>query len=140
MTLEEYQDEKYKILQTIRCKEAKIRFFQNRAVDTSVRYSETSGCSGSRNAHSMEDAVVNTEELREQIRAEREQLKQLDESFLRELREMDDPKLAMVLELKYIHGGSWRDIADSMQYSVRQLHRLQKEAAEYLRAKSTDGS
>ena len=137
MTLEEYLEGKKWIRRDIQRKKAKIRFFQEKAVNVTARYSDTSGCSETRNVHSMEDAVLDVNELEAQIRSDLEKLRELDAAFLRELKGMDNPMLAMVLELKYVYDGSWREVAQSTQYSVRQLHRLQKEAAAYLREKNT---
>ena len=63
----------------------------------------------------------------------RESLKTLNAAFRRGLKQIGNPTLAAVLELKYIDGGSWRAVARSMQYSVRHIYRLRDEAAERLR-------
>ena len=135
MTLEGYLERKNRLLRSIRSKESKIRFFQDKAVNCTVGYSETSGSTSSRNIHPMEDAIAETDALRKEVMSEKEELSELDAAFLGELREMDNPTLAVVLELKYVQGSTWQGISQATGYSVRQLYRFQKEAIEWLRGK-----
>ena len=140
MTLEEYAEKKGWLKRIIQSKESRIRFFQDKAVNCTAGYSKTSGCTASRNVHPTEDAMVEIEALRDAIRSDKKEMKELDAAFLKELAEMENPTLAVVLELKDVRGGTWQDVSRSMQYSVRQVHRLHNEAAEYLRKKGAGGA
>ena len=140
MTLDAYLEEKNTILRGIRGKEAKIRFLYERATSSTARYRDTPGGSGGRGHAQVEGAVAEAEEIRDTIRADWERAEMLDVEFRRGLDSIGDPALAVVLELRYIEDGSWKDIAKSMGYSVRQMHRLRNEAADRLRAAEAEKS
>lgn len=140
MTLEAYLEKKNSVLRGIRSKEAKIRFLYDRATSSTARYRDTPGGSVGRGHAQVESAIAEAEEIRETIRADWERLETLGAVFRQSLDSIGDPALAMVLELRYIEDGSWKDIAKSMGYSVRQMHRLRNEAAERLRTAEAEKS
>ena len=124
MTLDEYLEEKKSINNRIKYKEARIRYFQQKANACTVSYNEMSGFNATRNMHPMEDAVCEVIDLEEEVKRIRAELAALNDRFRESIRRIGDFRLETVLEMKYIDDATWDEIGFSLHYSRTQLHRF----------------
>lgn len=132
MTLDEYLEEKKSICDRIKYKEARIRYFQQKANACTVSYNEMSGFNATRNMHPMEDAVCEVIDLQEEVKRIRQELSDLNDRFRESISRIGDVRLEMVLEMKYIDDATWDEIGYSMHYSRTQLHRFLSKALDAL--------
>lgn len=52
------------------------------------------------------------------------------DKLIKRIHAIENPDHEFILELRYINGLTWEEIADEMGYSVRHVHRLHEKALE----------
>ena len=89
------------------------------------------------NAQSMEAIVAKIVDLEAEINADIDALVDLKRSIIAAIRGVPQPDHQVLLELRYLCGYSWVQIAERMGYSPRHVHTLHGQALERWRKDST---
>ena len=80
--------------------------------------------SGTRNIHRMEDVIVKILDLESEIKDDIEKLVETKREIKETVERVPTASHRTLLELRYICGKTWEDIAAEMHYSVRNVHIL----------------
>ncbi|MCL2462752.1 MAG: hypothetical protein FWF44_08815, partial [Defluviitaleaceae bacterium] len=80
--------------------------------------------SATRNVHGMEDAIAKMVDLKDEIGADIIALVELKQEISATIGKVTSAELRTLLELRYVCGKTWEDIADGMHYGVRNVHIL----------------
>ena len=87
----------------------------------------------------MESALVNLLCLEEEINDDIDQLIDLKRELKTFVAEIENSSYRLLLELRYLGGSTWEEVAAIMGYDVRWVYRLhRKEANELLESKSVE--
>jgi len=76
----------------------------------------------------METALVKLMSLEEEINDDIDQLIDLKRELAAFVSEMDTPSYRLLLELRYLSGSTWEEVATIMGYDVRWVYRLHRKA------------
>ena len=94
-----------------------------------------------RNMHRMEDVIVKMLDLESDINASIDALVDIKREIMEAVQCLPMPEHRTLLELRYICGKTWEEIAVTMFYSVRNIHTLHSAALrelDMLREKTSD--
>lgn len=132
MGIDEYCRKKESIRNAIRSGKAKIQYYEDRATNCTASYSGMEGHGGQPRLQAMEDAVVEKAELQRQIEQYYRDMQKLNNCFRQSIRQIGDPRLEMILELRYIRDCRWKEIGTYMKYGRTQLYRYHSDAVREL--------
>jgi len=76
----------------------------------------------------METALVKLMSLEEEINNDVDQLIDLKRELATFVSEMENPSYRLLLELRYLSGSTWEEVAVIMGYDVRWVYRLHRKA------------
>ena len=123
MTAKEYLSQVYRIDLRINTKLEQVRSLHSLATKASATLSD-SPLSGTRNVHSMEDIIVKMVDLKDEINADIGRLVELKREIVSTIEQVSAVDHRTLLELRYVCGKTWEEIAADMYYSVRNVHIL----------------
>ena len=126
--LQKYRHE----LEKIEYIECEILFWRSKAERMTVCYGGA-GSSGGRDSRQIESAILCIDDLISQLADQVAQAVQYRLRIDNALDAVPDSKLRHLLYCRYIAGETWDNIAESMSYTVRNVHRLHGNALELLR-------
>ena len=78
----------------------------------------------------LSNDIIRLVELKEQVIKERVEYLQKKERVVNEIHSLEDPREMDILVKRYIEGKTWDRIADEMNYSIRRVHQLHRQALE----------
>ncbi len=81
-----------------------------------------------RNTHSMEDVIVKIVDMQEQINRDIDRLVDLKREIMERIQAVTDQKLQSILELHYICGKSWEDIAAELGCTTSNVFKMHARA------------
>ena len=81
-----------------------------------------------RNTHSMEDVIVKIVDMQEQINRDIDRLVDLKREIMERIQAVPDQKLQSILELHYICGKSWEDIAAELGCTTSNVFKMHARA------------
>jgi DNA-directed RNA polymerase specialized sigma subunit len=84
--------------------------------------------SGSDGHSPMENAIVKMIDLEHEINADIDRLIDLKREIMGVINSVKQPEYQLLLELRYLSFLTWEVIAEKMNYSYRQIHRLHGKA------------
>jgi len=87
-----------------------------------------SSYSGARNIHRMDEVVIKILDLESEINASIKNLVDIKYEIMETIALLPTSEYRTLLELRYVCGKSWDDVAAEMTYSVRSIHRLHADA------------
>jgi len=76
----------------------------------------------------MESALVKLMNLEEEINDDIDQLIDLKRELATFVAEIENPSYRLLLELRYLSGSTWEEVAAMMGYDVRWVYRLHRKA------------
>lgn len=80
--------------------------------------------SGTRNVHRMEDIIAKIIKLEEEINADIDELVDLKRNITQLIKKIENTEYQTLLELRYLTFKKWEVIAVKMNYSIKQIQRL----------------
>lgn len=83
---------------------------------------------GLRTTSPMEDATVKLIDLSHEINDDIDRLIDLKREILNTINEIDDFRYKLILEMRYINGKDWDDVASNLGYDTRWVMRLHGKA------------
>jgi DNA-directed RNA polymerase specialized sigma subunit len=84
--------------------------------------------SRTRNRYPMENAIVKLIDLEHEINDDIDRLVDLKRDIVILINSVQQPEYHLLLELRYLSYKTWEEIAATMDYSYRQVHRLHGQA------------
>ena len=84
--------------------------------------------SGTNQRSSMENAVIKLIDLEHEINDDIDRLVDLKRELSAFISEIENHAYKMVLELRYLSGNKWEEVADVMGYDLRWIYRLHGKA------------
>lgn len=127
MTAKEYLSQAFYIDQHINAKLAQVTALRELATKTSVNYSDMPG-SPNRSTNTMERTILKIIDLESKIDAEIDRLVDLKVELTYCIQSIEDANCRILLEMRYLCYKTWEDIADEMNYTVRNVHLLHGKA------------
>lgn len=82
-----------------------------------------------------QDILAKIMDLELEIQKDIQELLAVKEDVQKLIKSVDEPELRVLLELRYLCYRSWNDIADSLNYDLRWVHRLHGKALQALQEK-----
>ena len=76
----------------------------------------------------IENAIVKLIELENEINDDIDKLVDLKKTIMDRIASVKSDENRLILELRYLSFKTWEDIAEIMNYSYRQVHRIHSEA------------
>ncbi len=129
MTTKEYLGQAYRLDQRINSKLEQVMSLRELATKATSTLSEVAP-SGTRNVHRMEDIIVKIVDLENEINRDIDNLVDLKREMVSVIKAVADPEYQTLLELRYLCFKTWEQIAVSMGYDLRYIHKLHNRALE----------
>lgn len=118
----------YKLLQDrIKDKELELLKLKQLSVSISSPVNDIK-VSSSKKTDKLGDMICTIIDLSEEIANQKFDLLKLHLSISKFINDMDNQEDKRLLELRYLHFMKWEEIADSMGYSIRNVHRIHNRA------------
>lgn len=123
MTAKEYLSQAYKIDNDINSKLEQVASLRDLATKATTTISDMSG-SPNRNIHKMEDAIVKSVALEDEINADIHELITLKADITHMIKRVSHRQERTVLEKRYLCFETWEQISVDMGYSIQHTFRL----------------
>ena len=91
-----------------------------------------------RNNHSMEDVIVKIVDMQEQSNRDIDRLVDLKREIMERIHSVPDQKLQSILELHYICGKSWEDIAAELGCTTSNVFKMHARALQEIKVPDFD--
>lgn len=127
MNAKEYLSQAFNLDQRINCKLEQVSVLRDLALKTtSVLQDEK--VQGTKQRSPMENALVKLMSLEDEIKADIDQLIGLKRELASFVSKIDNSSHRLLLELRYLGGSTWEEVAAVMGYDLRWTYRLHKKA------------
>lgn len=126
----------YRVDQRIENKLEQIQLLNDLAAKATVTYSDMPG-SPNRNIHKMEDVLVKIIDIKTEINADMLELVDLKKETMDCIKQVDDPELQLILELRYLNYVGWEQIAGDLGYGIDNVFRLHRKALDFIEVPET---
>lgn len=126
----------YRVDQRIENKLEQIQLLNDLAAKATATYSDMPG-SPNRNIHKMEDVLVKIIDIKTEIHADMLELVDLKKETMDCIKQVDDPELQLILELRYLNYVGWEQIAGDLGYGIDNVFRLHRKALDFIEVPET---
>ena len=126
-TVKEYLQQGYRIDQRINSKIAQVTGLHELATKATATLSDMPG-NATPNTHRMEDIIVKMVDLENEINSDIDSLMDLKAEMVSVIKNVRNPELQTLLELRYLCFKTWEQIAVEMNYGIENIYRLHREA------------
>ena len=127
MNAKEYLSQAFRLDQRINSKLEQVSKLRNLSMKASgLRLAER--ISGTKEHSLMESALVKMIDLEYEINADIDRLVDLKREMATLIERVNDPSQRLLLEMRYLCGNTWEDIAQKMGYDLRWVYRLHGKA------------
>lgn len=127
MNVKEYLSQAFTLDQRINSKLEQVASLRELATKATASI-HTERVSGTKQRSPMENTLVKLIELEHEINADIDRLVDLKCEIIDFINQVENPNYRLLLELRYISGNTWEEIADKMQYDLRWIYRLHGKA------------
>jgi len=138
MKAKEYLSQAYRLDQRINSKLEQVTSLRALAAKTTAHI-QAERVSETKQRSQMENAIMKLIDLEHEIDADIDRLVDLKREMASFIDKLENPYYSMLLELRYLGGRTWENVADIMDYDVRWIYRLHgkalKEAERLLKEK-----
>lgn len=131
MKAKEYLSQAFRLDQRIRSKLEQVASLGElaRKATTSLQSGQDGG---TQEDSPREKSIVKMFDLEDEINADIDRLVNLKREIIGVINSVDQAEHHLLLELRYLSYKTWEDIAERMNYSYRQVHRLHGQALDNL--------
>ena len=127
MNAKEYLSQAFRLDQKLNSKLEQVSKLRNLSMKASgLRLAER--ISGTKEHSLMESALVKMIDLEYEINADIDRLVDLKREMATLIERVNDPSQRLLLEMRYLCGNTWEDIAQKMGYDLRWVYRLHGKA------------
>lgn len=127
MDAKEYLSQAFRLDQMINSKLEQVSVLRNLAVKATSTIQKDK-VNGTKQRSPMENAIVKLMNFEEEIDADIDQLIDLKRELTSFIAEIENPSYRLLLELRYLGGSTWEDVANIMGYDIRWIYRLHGKA------------
>ena len=127
MTAREYLEQAYHLDQQINSKIEQVESLHALATKATATMND-SPVQQTRNAHSMEDVILNIIDLENEINQDMMKLVELKKDIIRRIKAVESAELQTILELRYLSYMRWEEIAIELGYGIDNVFRLHRNA------------
>lgn len=127
MNAKDYLSQAFKLDQRINSKLEQVSMLRELALKTTSVLKEDN-VQSTRQRSPMENALVNLMSLEEEINEDIDRLVDLKREMSNLISEMESPSHRLLLELRYLSGSTWEEVATIMGYDIRWVYRLHRKA------------
>jgi DNA-directed RNA polymerase specialized sigma subunit len=128
MNAKEYLSQAIRLDQMIAIKLEQLETLQSLTTKVTSSFTEDRVSSGHREKSKMENSIVKVLDLENEIKADFNRLVDLKKDIQNTINKMDDINQQLLLELRYLGGKGWDEIAASMGYDPRTVYRIHGKA------------
>jgi hypothetical protein len=130
--VKEYLSQAHYIDQRINSKLEQVMSLRSLTTRATATLSDMPG-SATRNIHSMEDVIAKLVDLENEINSDIEYLVGLKMELTAVVKKVKNPEFRTLLELRYLCFKTWEQIAVDMDYDLRWIYRMHKNALDAVR-------
>ncbi|MTI71067.1 MAG: DUF1492 domain-containing protein [Firmicutes bacterium] len=123
MNAKEYLTQAFKLDERINCKIEQASSLRDLACKVTASINDDR-ISGTKQKSPMENAIVKLVDLEREIDKDIDELIDLKREIINIINLVKNQNYRLILELRYINGKTWDDIATKMQYDLRWIYRL----------------
>ncbi|MBA4538460.1 DUF1492 domain-containing protein [Bacillus aquiflavi] len=127
MNAKEYLSQAFQLDQRINSKLEQVSMLRELALRTTSVLQDDK-VQSTKQQSPMENALVNLMSLEEEINDDIDQLVDLKRELTTFIAEIANPSHRILLELRYLGGSTWDEVAAIMGYDVRWVYRLHRKA------------
>ena len=127
MTAKEYLSQAYRIDQRIDSQIEQIAVLRDLLTKTGAVLSDMPG-NPNKGESKMENYLVKIVDMEEMINTEIDRLVTIKKNIMETIEGVSDVDCRLLLEARYLRFETWEDIALSLGYTVRNIHRLHGKA------------
>ena len=121
----------YRVDQRIENKMEQIEKLHDLATKATVTYSDMPR-NPNRGKSRLEDAVISIMELEAEINQDMLELVEIKRQITASVKEVEDPELQLLLEMRYLNYIGWEQIAVRMDFSIDNVFKLHKKALDLI--------
>lgn len=121
----------YRVDQRIENKLEQIQQLNDLATKATVTYTDMPG-SPNRNIHRLEDVIVKIIDIKTEIHADMLELVDLKKGIMDSIKQVEDPELQLILELRYMSYMGWEKIAGELGYDIVNVFKLHRKALDFI--------
>ncbi|MDQ0154172.1 DUF1492 domain-containing protein [Robertmurraya andreesenii] len=127
MNAKEYLSQAFKLDQRINCKLEQVSVLRDLALKTTSVLQDDK-VQGTKQRSPMENALVKLMSLEEEINDDIDQLIDLKRELAAFVSKIENSSHRLLLELRYLSGSTWEEVAAIMGYDLRWIYRLHRKA------------
>lgn len=127
MNAKEYLSQAFQLDQRINSKLGQVSMLRDLALKT-TSVLQADKVQSTKQQSPMESALVKLISLEEEINDDIDQLIDLKRELANFVAEIENPSYRLLLELRYLGGSTWEEVAAMMGYEVRWVYRLHRKA------------
>jgi DNA-directed RNA polymerase specialized sigma subunit len=128
MNAKEYLSQAIWLDQMIDSKLEQLATLKSLAMKVTSSFTKEKICGGNIEKSKMESTIVKVIDLENEINADIDRLVDLKKDIQDTINMMDDINQQLLLELRYLSGKGWDEIATSMGYDPRTVYRIHGKA------------
>lgn len=128
MNAKEYLSQAIWLDQMIDSKLEQLETLKSLAMKVTSSFTKEKICGGNIEKSKMESTIVKVIDLENEINADIDRLVDLKKDIQDTINMMDDINQQLLLELRYLSGKGWDEIAASMGYDPRTVYRIHGKA------------
>ena len=128
MNAKEYLSQAIWLDQMIDSKLEQLATLKSLAMKVTSSFTKEKICGGNIEKSKMESTMVKVIDLEHEINADIDRLVNLKKDIQDTINKMDDINQQLLLELRYLSGKGWDEIAASMGYDPRTVYRIHGKA------------
>lgn len=128
MNVKEYLSQALWLDQSIRSKIEQLEVLRSLAMKVNVAFTQEKVSGGDNVKSSMEKTIVKMISLEEEINGEIDRLVNLKKEILETINQVDDLNSQVLLEMRYVNGKGWEEVAICMGYDRRTIFRMHGKA------------
>ncbi len=121
-----YLNQAYKVEHRINNKLEQLEMLRALVEKTTATLSDMPKAPSSENKN--ENILARIIDMENEIKRDINHLLDIKEGVQGAIKTVEEPELRLLLELRYLCYRSWGDIAEEMNYDVRQIHRIHSKA------------
>lgn len=128
MNAKEYLSQALWLDQMIESKLDQLETLRGLSMKVTSSFSDDKVTGGNNNNYRLESAIVKVIELEEEINADFNRLIDLKKTIQHTINKMENINYQILLEMRYINGKNWEDIAQQLNYNNRTVFKVHGKA------------